>query len=103
MDFFVIILPMTSRHNSRRYLPKQILAVLAGGFILFLAIIITWTLGYQLIYAGRIFPGVSIAGVDLSGLSRDEAVLKLSQTLSYSNTGKILFRAADKVWVASPS
>ncbi len=103
MDFFVIILPMTSRHNSRRDLPKQILAVLAGGFILFLAIIITWTLGYQLIYAGRIFPGVSIAGVDLSGLSRDEAVLKLSQTLSYSNTGKILFRAADKVWVASPS
>ena len=94
---------MTSRHNSRRDLPKQILAVLAGGFILFLAIIITWTLGYQLIYAGRIFPGVSIAGVDLSGLSRDEAVLKLSQTLSYSNTGKILFRAADKVWVASPS
>lgn len=103
MDFFVIILPMTSRHNSRRDLPKQILAVLAGGFVLFLAIIITWTLGYQLIYAGRIFPGVSIAGVDLSGLSRDEAVLKLSQTLSYSNTGKILFRAADKVWVASPS
>jgi len=103
MDFFVIILPMTSRHNSRRDLPKQILAVLAGGFILFLAMIITWTLGYQLIYAGRIFPGVSIAGVDLSGLSRDEAVLKLSQTLSYSNTGKILFRAADKVWVVSPS
>ncbi len=94
---------MTSRHNSRRDLPKQILAVLVGGFVLFFAITITWTLGYQLIYAGRIFPGVSVAGVDLSGLSRNEAVLKLSQTLSYPNTGKILFRAAEKTWVVPPS
>ncbi|MBI5963391.1 MAG: VanW family protein [Chloroflexi bacterium] len=94
---------MTSKRISRRDLPKQILAVLVGGFVLFFAITITWTLGYQLIYAGRIFPGVSVAGVDLSGLSRNEAVLKLSQTLSYPNTGKILFRAAEKTWVVSPS
>ena len=94
---------MTSKPNSRRDLPKQILAVIAGGFMLFFAIIITWTLGYQLVYAGKIFPGVSVAGVDLSGLPRNDAVLKLSQTLSYPNTGKVLFRATDKVWVASPS
>jgi vancomycin resistance protein YoaR len=94
---------MTPKRTSRRDLPKQILAALAGGFALFLIIALTWTLGYQLIYAGRIFPGVSVAGVELSGLTRDEAVLKLSQTLSYSNTGKILFRAADKTWVASPA
>ena len=54
-------------------------------------------------YAGRIFPGVSVAGVDLSGLSRDEAAVKLSQTLSYPLTGKILFRDGEKVWVASPA
>lgn len=94
---------MTSKRVSRRDLPKQILAMLAGGSILFFVTAITWTLGYQLIYAGRIFPGISVAGVDLSGLSRNEAVLKLSQTLSYPNTGKILFRAAEKTWVASPS
>ncbi|MBI5354203.1 MAG: VanW family protein [Chloroflexi bacterium] len=94
---------MTYKTNSRRDLPKQILAVVVGGFMLFFAIIITWTVGYQLIYAGKIFPGVSVAGVDLSGLPRNDAVIKLSQTLSYPNTGKILFRSADKVWVASPS
>jgi vancomycin resistance protein YoaR len=94
---------MTSKRISRRDLPGQILAVLIGGFLLFFAITITWTLGYQLMYAGRIFPGISVAGVDLSGLSRNDAVLKLSQTLSYSNTGKILFRAAEKTWVASPA
>jgi vancomycin resistance protein YoaR len=103
MDFFVIILYMTTTFIPSRNLPKQILAALIGGFLLFLAITITWTLGYQLLYAGRIFPGVSVAGVDISGLPPNDAALKLSQTLSFPITGKILFRAADKVWVASPA
>ncbi len=94
---------MTTTFVSSRTLPKQILAALIGGFLLFFAITITWTLGYQLLYAGRIFPGVSVAGVDVSGLSINDAALKLSQTLSFPNTGKILFRASDKVWVASPA
>lgn len=88
---------------SRRELPKQILAALSGGFALFIGVVLVWTIGYQLLYAGRIFPGVSVAGVDLSGLSPNEAALKLSQTLSYPNTGKILFRDGDRVWVASPA
>jgi vancomycin resistance protein YoaR len=103
MDFFVIILCMTATFIFRRNLPKQILAALIGGFMLFLAIIITWTLGYQLFYAGRIFPGVSVSGVDISGLSPNDAAFKLSQTLSFPITGKILFRAADRAWVASPA
>ena len=94
---------MNTKINSRHNLPKQILAALIGGFMLFLAIIITWTVGYQLLYAGRIFPGVSVAGVDISGLSPNDAALKLSQTLSFPITGKILFRAADRAWVASPA
>ncbi len=88
--------------TSRRELPKQILAALIGGVALFIGIVLMWTIIYQLSYAGRIFPGVSVAGVDLSGLSRAEAALKLSQTLSYATSGKILFRDGDKVWVASP-
>jgi vancomycin resistance protein YoaR len=94
---------MTMPFIPSRNLPKQILAALTGGLFLFLVITITWTLGYQLLYAGRIFPGVSVAGVDVSGLSPNDAALKLSQTLSFPITGKILFRAADKVWVASPA
>lgn len=88
---------------KQRELSKQILAVLSGGFMLFIGIVIIWTLGYQLSYAGRIFPGISVAGVDLSGLSPNEAALKLSQTLSYANTGKILFRDGERVWLASPA
>jgi len=89
--------------NARRELPQQILAVLIGGFILFVGLVLVWVIAYQLVYAGRIFPGVSVAGVDLSGLSPNDAALKLSQTLSYPITGKVLFRDGDKVWVAAPS
>lgn len=88
---------------SQRDFPKQALAILVGGVATFTVFVIVWVLGYQLIYAGKIFPGVSVGGVDVSGLSPNEAALKLSQTLSYPNTGKILFRDGEKVWVASPS
>lgn len=81
----------------------QVVAALFSGFILFLALMTAWTLSFQLLYAGRIFPGVSVAGVDLSGLSRDEAAIKLQETLSYPIGGKILFRDQEKAWVASPA
>src|SRR3990170_521511 len=81
----------------------QITAALIGGLALFFGVMITWTLGYQLVYAGRIFPGVSVAGVSLSGLSPNDAAVKLNQTLSYPITGKILFRHGEKLWVAAPA
>jgi vancomycin resistance protein YoaR len=81
----------------------QVIAALIGGVALFFAFIITWVLGYQLLYAGRIFPGVSVAGVDISGMKPSDAAVKLSQTLSYPISGKILFRDGQNAWVASPA
>ena len=81
----------------------QIVTALVSGVLLFFALIITWTLGYQLLYAGRIFPGVSVAGVDLSGMQPSDAAVKLNETLSYPITGKILFKSGEKAWIASPA
>ena len=80
----------------------HLVAALASGLILFLAVIVMWVLGYQLIYAGRIFPGVTVAGVDISGLNPQEASAKLNQSLSFPLTGRIALRDQDKVWVVSP-
>lgn len=102
MGLFVIILSMNAFY-LRPSQSKQILAILLGGFLLFFSATFLWLVGYQLAYAGRVFPGVSVAGVDLSGLPPDQAALKLSQTLSYPITGKILFRDGEQVWIASPS
>ena len=81
----------------------QIVAAFVSGVILFFALIIAWVIGYQLLYAGRIFPGVTVAGVDLSGMRPPDAALKLSQALSYPINGKVLFRNGEKAWVASPA
>src|ERR671925_1435964 len=81
----------------------QIVAALVSGVTLFFAVIIVWTLVYQLFYAGRIFPGVSVAGVDLSGMTPSDAAVKLHEALSFSTTGKILFRDGEKAWFASPA
>ena len=81
----------------------QVIAAVISGVTLFFAVIIIWTLGYQLVYAGRIFPGVSVAGVDLSGMTPSDAAVKLNQALSFSTTGKILFRDGEKAWIATPA
>ncbi|NWG07849.1 MAG: VanW family protein [Chloroflexi bacterium] len=81
----------------------QFVAALVSGMVLFLGLILAWTIGYQLLYAGRIFPGVTVAGVDLSGLTPSDAAVKLNHSLSYPITGKILFKYGEQAWVATPA
>ncbi len=81
----------------------RLLAIGLGGLALFFGFLIVWTLGYQLVYAGRIFPGVTVAGVDISGLNPAEAAVKLNQTLSFPINGKVILRDGDRIWVVSPA
>ncbi len=90
-------------YRRRTPLWPQILAAFLSGLALFLAAVLVWTIGFQLTYAGRIFPGVSIAGVDLSGLTPGEAAQRLNQNLSYPYSGKIVLRDGGRVWVVTPA
>ena len=81
----------------------QILAILIGGLVLFSLAVGLITGGYQLLYAGRVFPGISMAGVDLTSMTPEQAQTALSQRLTYPTSGKIVFRGGDKVWVATPT
>ena len=81
----------------------QILAALLGGLLLFFLSIATATSGYQFYYAGHIFPGVSVASVDISVLTPEEAALRLNQNLTYPYAGQILFRDGEKAWLAAPA
>lgn len=90
-------------YPHRYSLLQQLFAALLVGVALFFIAVILWTVGFQLMYAGRIFPGVSVAGVDLSGLTPSDAALKLNQALSYPYTGKIVLRDGIRVWVVTPA
>ena len=87
----------------QRSIFMRALAALTGGLLLFLLTVAVITGGYQLWYTDHIFPGVSVAGVDLSGLMPGEASLKLSQALTYPYNGQLFFRDGDKIWLATPA
>lgn len=96
MSFVIVPQP------RRSPLPYQILVALTSGLALFLLVVGALTGSLRLIYSGRILPGVSVAGVDLSSRTPDEAVTALAGRLTYPQSGQIVFRYGDEVWVARP-
>ena len=82
---------------------SQLLTAILVGISLFLLGILMLLGSYQVWFSGRILPGVSVAGVDLSGIAPQDAALKLSQNVVFPYLGKILFRDGEKIWLASPA
>lgn len=78
-------------------------AALIGGIVLFIAVLFILSTGYGMLYFGRIFPGVSVAGVDVSGLTATDAAVKLSNTLTYPYGGRVVFRDGANVWIETPA
>ena len=80
---------------------KLALAIVAS-LILFGGLALVALVGYQVVYAARIFPGVSVAGIDLSGLKQDEAYQTLVEDLPYTYEGQIQLTYQDQVWDVRP-
>ena len=81
----------------------QILTAITGGLVIFMVLLVGVAIGFNINFAGKIYPGVAVAGVDLSGLEPAEAAFVLKTKLAYPNQGKILFRDGEKIWLSSPS
>jgi vancomycin resistance protein YoaR len=94
---------VTVPRPQRSPIPSQILAALSGGLLLFLSVIGLITGGYELLFAGRIFPGITMAGVDLTNLTPEQATSSLNQHLTYPTSGQVVFRDGDRLWVATPA
>lgn len=80
---------------------KLTLAVVAS-LIIFGGLALVTLVGYQVVYADRIFPGVSVAGIDLSGLKADEAYQILVDGLPFTYEGQIQLTYQDQVWTVRP-
>jgi len=81
----------------------QIIIAMMGGLIVFTCLILAVAIGFNMAYAGQIFPGVSVAGVNLSGLTPEEGAALLATRLDYPQRGRILFTDGEKYWLASPA
>ncbi len=93
----------TRPHNQPVSLFRVLFSSIAVGAAIFVAAAILLFAGGQIVYAGRIFPGVSMSGVDLSGLSIPQATDRISRAYTYPDQGKIILTDGGKNWLVSPA
>lgn len=93
----------TSAGSFRLFeLLMQVISAACGGILIFFTLLLAIGVGFNLKYSGKIYPGVSAGGVDLSGRTPVEAASILAQQLDYPARGKILFKDGESIWLASP-
>lgn len=81
----------------------QLSVGLLMGLSFFMAVLFVLSVGYRVAHAGKIYPGVSVAGIDVSGLTRDEAAVQLQVALTFPTSGRILFRDGQTLAVETPA
>ena len=93
---------LTLNVPRQKFLFMQLLRVILTGMILCPLALAFFLAGYHIWYTGRIFPGVSVAGVDLGGLRPVDAAAKLNQVEDFPQRGTILLRDVQHSWIAKP-
>lgn len=72
-----------------------------SGVVLLLLLLAIFVSLFQIQYRGRIMPNISAYGVDLSGMTLDEAAAALEARFALDNDRVFTFRDGDQVWQAS--
>lgn len=70
---------------------------ISGSFLLFMVLGL-FLVAFQMRHADRIFPGVSVYGVNLGGMTVEEAKHTLAGRFSYPAEAVFTFRDGDKIW-----
>jgi vancomycin resistance protein YoaR len=88
--------------NWLNLLTRLILAAFTAGVSLLLAAAIA-LLGMRALFAGRVLPGVTSMGIDLTG--KDHAAIEgvLSSSLTYPGTGTVVLHDGKRLWTTTPS
>jgi vancomycin resistance protein YoaR len=80
----------------------HILPAIAGGLVVFSFLLVALVVGYQIQFSGKIYPGISVAGKDLSGLSVYQATDLILQQVTFPIDGRVAFQDSSSVWIATP-
>lgn len=92
--------PSSSRQTS--LLLTALRSILIAGLFFILSLFVV-LIGFEGYYSGRIYPGVNAAGVDLSGLTPQDAANRIAERVDYPQKGHILFYDGSQTWNATPA
>ncbi len=88
--------------SNQRSLLQQLLTAMLFSVVFTLVLFLAVILVVQVWFAGRIFPGVQVAGIPVGGLSPAEAAEKISAQITFPTQGRIVLKDNQNLWVASP-
>ncbi len=95
-----VLRPPTAR---QRYSLEHALLSILLGLLFFVAIFFLFITSFEVWYGGRIYPGISVDGMDMSGLTVQQAADRIAAQVAYPNNGKILLRDGTHIWSATPA
>ncbi len=81
----------------------QLLIALTGGVALFFLLVLSGAIIFGSIYSGRIYPNIRVGGVDLSGMTIEQARQRLEEEILFPQSGKILLQDGARIWTVAPS
>ncbi len=69
-----------------------------SGVVLVVAALVALVMAFQFAFSDKIVPGVTSLGVNLSGLTREQAAAALEQRFRYDDEAVFTFRYGDRFW-----
>ncbi len=93
--------------ENEQYLKKpeiiKLLMAVPLSLIILSVVAIALFVGYEVVYASRVYPGVYMQTIDLSGMTLEESAQLLTGVLPYTHEGKIQITYQDQGWEVEPT
>lgn len=93
---------MNPPYSQKQSVLSQAVKAVLFGCAAFIGILLAMVVLFQLIFSGRVFPGVSVNGIDVGGLTPAKAAERLQNAMPYPTQGRVAIQFGDQTWVASP-
>jgi vancomycin resistance protein YoaR len=90
-------------YTSTQSVVRQVFLALFFGVCVFLFVLLLLSLGFQLVFIGRILPGVTVAGIDVGGMTVTDAAGKINTAITFPRSGRITLQDGDQTWQVTPT
>jgi vancomycin resistance protein YoaR len=90
------------RTNQRKVEFIQLILAVPVSLVVFLGLAFLLLLGFSAVYANRIYPGVYVNEMDLSGMTLEEASLELDEDYPFADGGSLRLTYQEEAWEVQP-